>query len=205
MKDYIFETYLKRLEARVKDLKEYYSKLDKADSSDDIKRAFGDVNIELSYALASLISSLDIVQDAFNADSKEFKLKNSKRLIESLFAIADRSIRLGNLVSDFKLGLEKGLKITEEQYLSIEKLKADYEKLFKKVDSDLNIMREILNKEWKWKQNSKFLKVMGVYTLEDVIKEYQEKHNAEIKNIMLIKSNYDETIIGVVFEKEDKK
>lgn len=46
---------------------------------------------------------------------------------------------------------------------------------------------------------------MGVYTLEDVIKEYQEKHNAEIKNIMLIKSNYDETIIGVVFEKEDKK
>lgn len=45
----------------------------------------------------------------------------------------------------------------------------------------------------------------GVYTLEDVIKEYQEKHNAEIKNIMLIKSNYDKTIIGVVFEKEDKK
>ena len=146
MRDYIFKTYLKRLETRVKDLREYYSKLDKVDSSDDIKSAFGDVNVELSYALTSLISSLDIVQDAFNADSKEFKL-NSKRLIESLFAIADRSIRLGNLVSDFKLGLEKGLKITEEQYLSIEKLKADYEKLFKKMDSDLNIMREILNKE----------------------------------------------------------
>lgn len=45
----------------------------------------------------------------------------------------------------------------------------------------------------------------GIYTLEGVIKEYQEKHNAEIKNIVLIKSNYDETIIGVVFEKEDKK
>lgn len=57
MRDYIFETYLKRLEARVKDLKEYYSKLDKADSSDDIKRAFSDVNVELSYALTSLISS----------------------------------------------------------------------------------------------------------------------------------------------------
>ena len=26
-------------------------------------------------------------------------------------------------------------------------LKADYEKLFKKIDSDLNIMKEILNKE----------------------------------------------------------
>lgn len=147
MRDYIFETYLKRLETKIEDLKEHYNKLDKVDSSDDIKRAFGDVNAELSYALTSLISSLDIVQDAFNLDTKGFKLKNSKRLIESLFAIADRSIRLGNLVSDFKLGLEKGLKITEEQYLSIEKLKADYEKLFKKVDSDLNIMREVLNKE----------------------------------------------------------
>lgn len=143
---YVFETYLKRLETRVKDLKEYYSKLDKADSS-DIKRAFSDVNVELSYALTSLISSLDIVQDAFNVDSKGFQLKNSKRLIETLFGIADRSIRLGNLVSDFKLGLEKGLKITEEQYLSIEKLKADYEKLFKKIDDDLKIMKEILNKE----------------------------------------------------------
>lgn len=44
----------------------------------------------------------------------------------------------------------------------------------------------------------------GVYTLEDVIKEYQEKHNAEIKNIMLIKSNNDKTIIGVVFEKRSE-
>ena len=147
MRDYIFETYLKRLEARIESLKECYSKFYEKDSSESIKKAFSDVNIELSFALASLISSLDIVQDAFNADSKEFKLKNSKRLIESLFAIADRSIRLGNLVSDFRLGLEKGLKITEEQYLSIEKLKADYEKLFKKIDNDLNIMREVLNKE----------------------------------------------------------
>lgn len=56
MRDFIFETYLKRLETRVKDLKEYYSKLDKVDSSDDIKRAFSDVNVELSYALTSLIS-----------------------------------------------------------------------------------------------------------------------------------------------------
>ena len=147
MRDFIFDTYLIWLDAMIKDLKEYYSKLDKADSSDDIKRAFGNVNVELSYALTSLISSLEIVQDAFNLDTKGFKLKNSKRLIEALFGIADRSIRLGNLVSDFKLGLEKGLKITEEQYLSIEKLKSDYEKLFKKVDNDLNTMKEILNKE----------------------------------------------------------
>lgn len=62
-------------------------------------------------------------------------------LVKWLFAVADRSIRLGNLVSDFQKDLEKGSKITEEQFLSIEKLKADYEKLFKKVDSNLNIER----------------------------------------------------------------
>ena len=74
-------------------------------------------------------------------------MKNSAYcLVKWLFAIADRSIRLGNLVSDFQKDLEKVLKITEEQYLSIEQLKADYDKLFKKADNDLNIMGEILNK-----------------------------------------------------------
>lgn len=46
---------------------------------------------------------------------------------------------------------------------------------------------------------------LGFYELEESIKEYQEKHNMEIKNIVLIKSNNVETIIGVVFEKRDKK
>lgn len=44
-----------------------------------------------------------------------------------------------------------------------------------------------------------------LYSLENAIKEYQEKHNLEIRNIVLIKSNDVETIIGVLFEKEDKK
>ena len=39
------------------------------------------------------------------------------------------------------------------------------------------------------------------YSLENAIKEYQEKHNLEIRNIVLIKSNDVETIIGVVSEK----
>ena len=47
----------------------------------------------------------------------------------------------------------------------VEKLKADYEKLFKKVDNDLNIMREILNKEWKWKHNLKSLIEIGATLL----------------------------------------
>lgn len=40
----------------------------------------------------------------------------------------------------------------------------------------------------------------GFYVLEEDIKEYQEKHNMEIKNIVLIKSSDDEAIIGVLFE-----
>lgn len=44
-----------------------------------------------------------------------------------------------------------------------------------------------------------------LYSLEEAIKEYQEKHNLEIKNVVLIKSNEVETIIGVLFEKVDKK
>ena len=39
------------------------------------------------------------------------------------------------------------------------------------------------------------------YSLEKAIEEYQEKHNAEIKNVVLIKNNEVETIIGVLFEK----
>lgn len=43
------------------------------------------------------------------------------------------------------------------------------------------------------------------YRLEEDIKEYQEKHNVEVKSVVLIKSNDVETIIGVLFEKVDKK
>ena len=43
------------------------------------------------------------------------------------------------------------------------------------------------------------------YLLEEDIKEYQEKHNAEIKNVVLIRNNDDKAIIGVLFEKGDKK
>ena len=44
-----------------------------------------------------------------------------------------------------------------------------------------------------------------LYSLEDTIKEYQKQHNLEIKKVTIIKSNDVETIIGVVFEKVDKK
>ena len=54
------------------------------------------------------------------------------------------------------------------------------------------------------KTEFKIFESESFYLLEKDIKEYQEKHNAEIKNIMLIKSNDDETIIGVVFEKRSE-
>lgn len=41
-------------------------------------------------------------------------------------------------------------------------------------------------------------------SLEEDIKEYQEKHNAEIKNVVLIENNDVETIIGVLFEKRSE-
>ena len=43
------------------------------------------------------------------------------------------------------------------------------------------------------------------YRLEEDIKEYQQKHNVEIKNVVLVENNDVETIIGVLFEKVDKK
>lgn len=42
------------------------------------------------------------------------------------------------------------------------------------------------------------------YKIEEDIKEYQEKHNAEIKNVVLIRDNDVETIIGVLFEKRSE-
>lgn len=44
-----------------------------------------------------------------------------------------------------------------------------------------------------------------LYSIEGAIKEYQEENNLEIRNILLIKKDDVETIIGVLFEKEDKK
>lgn len=49
-----------------------------------------------------------------------------------------------------------------------------------------------------------FTSDLDFYELEESIKEYQEKHNMEIKNIVLIKSNNVETTIGVLFEKRSE-
>lgn len=42
------------------------------------------------------------------------------------------------------------------------------------------------------------------YRLEEDIKEYQQKINAEIKNVVLIENNDIETLIGVLFEKRSE-
>lgn len=46
-----------------------------------------------------------------------------------------------------------------------------------------------------------FTSDLGFYTLEDDIKEYQEKHNMEIESVILIKSSDYEATIGAVFKK----
>lgn len=40
-------------------------------------------------------------------------------------------------------------------------------------------------------------------SLEEQIKEYQEKHNVEIKNIVFLDS-YTKIVIGVIFEKRNE-
>ena len=45
---------------------------------------------------------------------------------------------------------------------------------------------------------------LGYYKVEELIKEYQEKHNAEIKNVVLIKKYDDEIVFGVVFEESSE-
>lgn len=44
----------------------------------------------------------------------------------------------------------------------------------------------------------------GYYKIEELIKEYQEKHNAEVKSVMLLKNKDCEIIIGVLFEKRSE-
>ena len=41
---------------------------------------------------------------------------------------------------------------------------------------------------------------LGYYKIEELIKEYQEEHNAEVKSVMLLKNKDCEIIIGAVFE-----
>lgn len=44
----------------------------------------------------------------------------------------------------------------------------------------------------------------GYYKVEELIKEYQEEHNAEVKSIVLLKNKDCEIIIGVLFEKRSE-
>ena len=54
------------------------------------------------------------------------------------------------------------------------------------------------------KTEFKIFESESFYLLEEDIKEYQEKHNAEIKNVVLVENNDVETIIGVLFEKRSE-
>lgn len=65
-KDYVFEMYLDKLEARVKEVRELYNNRDNLGSIDEVKRAFNNVHSGLSDALASVLESLDTLKESFN-------------------------------------------------------------------------------------------------------------------------------------------
>ncbi|WP_191337859.1 hypothetical protein [Helicobacter pullorum] len=65
-KDYVFEMYLDKLEARLKEVRELYNNRDNLGSIDEVKRAFNNVHSGLSDALASVLESLDTLKESFN-------------------------------------------------------------------------------------------------------------------------------------------
>lgn len=65
-KDYVLEMYLDKLEARLKEVREYYNNRDNLGSIDEVKRAFNNIHNKLSDALASVLESLDSLNKSFN-------------------------------------------------------------------------------------------------------------------------------------------
>lgn len=65
-KDYVFEMYLDKLEARLKEVRELYNNRDNIGSIDKIKRVFSDAHSGLSDALASVLESLDTLKESLN-------------------------------------------------------------------------------------------------------------------------------------------
>lgn len=49
-----------------------------------------------------------------------------------------------------------------------------------------------------------FKSTWGYHTMEDLIKEYQEEYHLEIKDIILIRSNEDKPVFGVLFEESSE-
>lgn len=65
-RDYVLEMYLDKLEARLKEVREYYNNRDNLGSIDEVKRAFNNTHSSLSDALASVLESLDSLNKSFN-------------------------------------------------------------------------------------------------------------------------------------------
>lgn len=65
-RDYVLEMYLDKLEARLKEVKEYYDNRDKLGSIEEVKKAFNNVHSGLSDTLASVLESLDTLKESFN-------------------------------------------------------------------------------------------------------------------------------------------
>lgn len=67
-KDYVFEMYLDKLEARLKEIRELYNNRDNLGSVEEVKRAFNNAHSGLSDALASVLESLEVLEKSFKGD-----------------------------------------------------------------------------------------------------------------------------------------
>lgn len=67
-KDYVFEMYLDKLEARLKEVANYYNNRAELGSINKIKRVFSTTHSGLSDALASVLESLEVLEKEFKGD-----------------------------------------------------------------------------------------------------------------------------------------
>lgn len=67
-KDYVFEMYITKIEARLKEIANYYNNRAELGSINKIKRVFSTTHSGLSDALASVLESLEVLEKEFKGD-----------------------------------------------------------------------------------------------------------------------------------------
>lgn len=47
-----------------------------------------------------------------------------------------------------------------------------------------------------------FKSTWGYHTIEDLIKEYQEEHHLEVRNVVVLRSTEEGLVVGAIFEED---
>lgn len=64
-RDYVLEMYITKIDARLKEITNYYNNRAELGSTDKVKRAFNNTHSGLSDALASVLEALDTLKESF--------------------------------------------------------------------------------------------------------------------------------------------